>query len=305
MAAVLEVPKSIPSTRMEATLTLREPAAHTRSGAVHPPVGRAVHTRAVRYAFLAGAAPGEAPPLAFAHRGGAAAGDENTVAAFQRAVDLGYRYLETDTQATADGVAMVFHDATLTRILGRADKLARLRYADLASIRSGGEPVVPRLDDLLTAWPHVRFNVDVKADTVVGPAIEVVRRTGTLERVLIASFSDRRLARVRAVLGPRLATSLGPRAVAGLLAASRVGRGGRRAVAGAAAAQVPMGAGPLRVVDRRFVAHAHALGLHVHVWTIDEPGPMNHLLDLGVDGIMTDHVDVLHDVYARRGLWPG
>jgi glycerophosphoryl diester phosphodiesterase len=259
----------------------------------------------VRYAFLDDALPGHGSPLAFAHRGGAAHGDENTVAAFARAVELGYRYLETDTHATADGVAVVFHDETLDRVLGRAGKVAELRYADLASITVDGEPVVPRLDDLLTAWPQVRFNVDVKADGAVGPAAEVVRRTGTLERVLLASFSDRRLVRLRRLLGPELATSLGSRSVFRLWAASRIGRGARRAVAGAAAAQVPVAAGPLRVVDERFVRYAHALGLHVHVWTIDEAGPMRHLLDLGVDGIMTDHVDVLRDVYARRGLWPG
>jgi glycerophosphoryl diester phosphodiesterase len=258
----------------------------------------------VQYAFLGDALPGTARPLAFAHRGGAAAGDENTIAAFQRAVELGYNYLETDTHATADGVAVVIHDATLHRVLGRAGTVADLRYADLASIRDGGAPLVPRLDDLITGWPQVRFNVDVKSDRVVEPAVEVIRRTGALDRVLVASFSDRRLARVRALLGPQLATSLGPLAVARLLAAARLGRGGRRAVAGAAAAQVPLRAGPLTVVDRRFVTRAHALGLHVHVWTIDEPGPMNYLLDLGVDGIMTDHVDVLRDVYTRRGLWP-
>jgi len=263
----------------------------------------------MRYAFLdAGTpddgAPGPARPLAFAHRGGAAAGDENTVAAFQRAVDLGYRYLETDTHATADGVAVVFHDATLDRILGRAGKVAHLRWADLATIRQGGELVVPRLDEMLAAWPQMRFNVDVKADTAVVPAAEVVRRSGALDRVLLASFSDRRLVRLRRLLGPELATSLGAGGVARLYAASRVGRGARRATAGAAAAQVPMAAGWLRVVDQRFVRYAHALGLHVHVWTIDEAEPMNHLLDLGVDGIMTDHIDVLRDVYRARDVWP-
>ncbi len=257
------------------------------------------------YAFLDNAPPGSGTPLAFAHRGGAAAGDENTVAAFARAVALGYRYLETDTHATADGVAVVFHDATLDRILGRAGKVAELTWADLSSIRISGEPVVPRLEEILDAWPDVRFNVDVKADSAVGPAAAAARRAGSPERVLLASVRDRRLRRLRHLVGPDWATSLGARSVARLYSASRVGRGGRRAVAGAAAAQVPPSAGRLRLVDARFVRYAHALGLHVHVWTIDEPGPMNHLLDLGVDGIMTDHIDVLRDVYTRRGLWPG
>jgi glycerophosphoryl diester phosphodiesterase len=250
-----------------------------------------------RYAYL------DAPtPLAFAHRGGAAAGDENTAAAFERAVHLGYRYLETDTHTTADGVPVVFHDETLDRMLGRPGRVATLRYADLASIRVGGASVVPRLGDVLAAWPQVRFNIDVKADAAVIPTVELVRRAGVLNRVLLASFSDARVARMRAALGPTLATSLGSRAVARLWGASRTPIRPIR-TARAAAAQVPVRAGRLRIVDRRFVNHAHRLGLQVHVWTIDEPAEMRDLLDLGVDGIMTDHIDVLRDVYTARGVW--
>ncbi|MEN3306135.1 MAG: glycerophosphoryl diester phosphodiesterase [Micromonosporaceae bacterium] len=253
-----------------------------------------------RFGFL------DAPiPLAFAHRGGAAAGDENTVAAFERAVRTGYRYLETDTHATADGVPVVFHDETLDRMLGRPGRLATLRYADLASIRIGGQSVVPRLGDVLDAWPRVRFNIDVKADSAVVPTVELIRRAGAVDRVLLASFSDARVARMRAALGPALATSLGSRAVARLWAASRAPGPWlpARRVAAAAAAQVPVRAGRLRVVDRRFLDRAHRLGLQVHVWTIDEPAEMHELLDLGVDGIMTDHIDVLRDAYTARGVW--
>ncbi|MBO0867609.1 MAG: glycerophosphodiester phosphodiesterase [Micromonosporaceae bacterium] len=257
------------------------------------------HTPAVGYAYL------DAPtPLAFAHRGGAAAGDENTLAAFERAVAMGYRYVETDTHATADGVCVVFHDDTLDRVLGRPGRVAQLRYADLASIRKDGEPVVPRLEDVLGAWPGVRFNVDIKSDHAVDPAIEVVRRTGAADRVLLASFSDARLARVRTALGPGQATSMGQRWVTRLWVASRYGRGAQR-MARAAAAQVPVRSGRLRVVDSRFLRYAHRLGVQVHVWTIDDPTEMHELLDLGVDGIMTDRVEVLRDVYRARGLWPG
>lgn len=252
-----------------------------------------------RFAFL------DAPvPLAFAHRGGAGDGDENTVAAFERAVRLGYRYLETDCHATADGVAVLFHDATLDRVLGRPGRLGALRYADLDSIRVGGQCVVPRLADVLDAWPQVRFNVDVKADAAVAPVVDVVCRTGALPRVLLASFRDERVRRLRAALGPDLATSLGGRGVARLWVASRLGSP-TRVPSVAAAAQVPVRAGPVRVVDGRFVRCAHRLGLQVHVWTIDEPGEMHALLDLGVDAIMTDRIGVLRDVYAARGVWSG
>ena len=245
-----------------------------------------------RFAYL------DAPtPLAFAHRGGAADGDENTVDAFARSVALGYRYIETDVHASADGVAVVFHDSTLARIAGRPERVRDLPWAVLAPLG------IPRLDEVLAAWPEVRFNIDVKDDTGVDPTVEVVRRAGALDRVLLASFSDARTARMRALLGPDVATSLGSRGVARLWAASRAGRGGVRLAASVAAAQVPPRQGPVRVVDERFVRYAHRLGLQVHVWTIDTPDRMHELLDLGVDGIMTDRVDVLRDVYTERGCW--
>ena len=247
-------------------------------------------------------------PLAFAHRGGAAAGDENTADAFARAVGLGYRYLETDTHATADGVAVVFHDHTLDRMLGRPGLVRDVRWADLATLRIAGAAAVPKLVDVLDAWPQVRFNIDVKADEGVDPTVEAVRRTGAADRVLLASFSDARVARLRHAMGPGVATSLGTRASAGLWAASRLGGGwlrgrARRRKAQAAAVQVPPRQGRLRVVDRRFLSLAHRLGLQVHVWTIDDPTEMNELLDLGVDGIMTDRIEVLREVYADRGHW--
>jgi glycerophosphoryl diester phosphodiesterase len=241
-------------------------------------------------------------PLAFAHRGGAARGDENTAEAFARAIALGYRYVETDVHGTADGVAVVFHDPDLRRLTGRPGKVAALRWADLATVRIGGAAAVPRLDDVLAAWPQVRFNVDVKAAGGIAPTVDAVGRAGASDRVLLASFSDARLARLRALAGPGVATSLGMRGAARLWAASRAGRPVRLHPS-VVAAQVPPRYGRLRVVDARFVAYAHRLGLQVHVWTIDEPGPMRDLLDLGVDGIMTDHVEVLRDVYRSRGVW--
>jgi glycerophosphoryl diester phosphodiesterase len=242
-------------------------------------------------------------PLAFAHRGGAAGGAENTMAAFSRAVGLGYRYMETDVHATADGVPVMFHDEGLERLTGKRGRVGALRWADLTTVRVGGEAVIPRLEDALDAWPEVRFNVDVKVDAGVEPTVAAVRRAGARDRVLLASFSDARLARLRAAAGPGMATSLGVRGVARLRVAALT----RRPLGlppSVVAAQVPVRYGRLRVLDRRFLRYAHRLGLQVHVWTIDEPAEMGELLDLGVDGIMTDRVDVLRDVYARRGHWP-
>jgi glycerophosphoryl diester phosphodiesterase len=251
-----------------------------------------------RFAYL------DAPtPIAFAHRGGAAVGDEYSMAAFARAVAAGYRYLETDVHATADGVPMVFHDDTLDRMLGRPGRVEDLTYKELASERIGGAAVVPTLAELLEAYPQCRLNIDLKADSAVEPTIETVWQLGAGDRVLLASFSDRRIRRARAICGPRQATSLGQREVALLRVASLYGRGLQSFVAGVAAVQVPVRFHAVRVVDARFVRYAHKLGLPVHVWTIDEPDQMRELLDLGVDGIMTDHIEVLRTVLEERGQW--
>ncbi|HEV2088270.1 MAG TPA: glycerophosphodiester phosphodiesterase [Cryptosporangiaceae bacterium] len=240
-------------------------------------------------------------PLAFAHRGGAAGGLENTMTAFSRAVDAGYRYVETDVHATADGALVAFHDPTLDRVTDRTGRIALLRLDQVRQARIGADERVPLLEDVLGAWPQLRVNVDVKADRSVEPLIETLRRTASLDRVCVGSFSDTRLARIRAALGPRLATALGPREVLSL----RLSSWWRRADGAAPVvpcAQVPVRVG-ITVVDRRFVEHAHRSGLQVHVWTIDDPAEMNRLLDLGVDGIMTDRINVLREVYSARGLW--
>jgi glycerophosphoryl diester phosphodiesterase len=243
-----------------------------------------------------------ATPLAFAHRGGAALGTENTGTAFDQAVALGYRYIETDTQASSDGVAVVFHDNTLARMTGDRRRIGDLRWADLATLRVGGEAALPRLDDVLDAWPKVRFNIDVKAENAITPTLDAVRGAGALDRVLLASFSDARLARIRRELGPTVATSMGVREVTRLWANARLGRR-QRVPEGVVAAQIPVRQSGIRVLTRRLVTYAHRLGLQVHVWTIDDPAEMNDLLDLGVDGIMTDRVEVLRDVYSARGRW--
>ena len=252
-----------------------------------------------RYAYL-----DTALPIAFAHRGGAAEGDENSMAAFGRAVAAGYRYLETDVHATSDGVAVVFHDDSLDRVFGRPGRIEDLTWADVCTLRADGEPVVPQLIDLLDAWPDVRLNIDMKHDSAVDPTIEALWKCNARDRVLLASFSDRRIRWVRQLCGPRQATSLGQREVAALRFGAWYGRGLAGFVPGVAAVQVPRRYARIRVVDARFVRHAHRLGLQVHVWTIDEPAEMHELLDLGVDGIMTDRIEVLREVLEQRGSWP-
>ncbi len=252
-----------------------------------------------RYAYL------DTPlPIPFAHRGGAAEGDENSMAAFARAVATGYRYLETDVHATSDGVPVVFHDDTLNRMLGRSGRIEDLSWSDLATIRHDGEVMVPRLAELLDAWPDCRLNIDLKADSAVDPAIEAIWKVNARDRVLLASFSDQRIRWARRICGPRQATSMGQREVAALRFGSLHRRGLAGFVPGVPAVQVPVRFRGIRVVDARFIGHAHRLGMQVHVWTIDDPAEMHELLDLGVDGIMTDRIEILRDVLIARGRWP-
>jgi glycerophosphoryl diester phosphodiesterase len=206
-------------------------------------------------------------PIPFAHRGGAGWSGrgpiENSLAAFQRAIDLGYRYLETDVHATSDGVLLAFHDKVLDRVTDSAGRVAALRAEEVARARIGGEEQIPRLDDLLGTFPSARFNIDVKHVSAIGPLVDAVRRTAALDRVCV-----QRLVR-----------------------------------AGVPCLQVPPTFGRLRVITTRFLETAHRLGLHVHAWTIDDPAEMVRLLDLGVDGIMTDDLIALREVLCARGQW--
>src|SRR5580765_2815301 len=145
-------------------------------------------------------------PIAFAHRGGAASGLENSMSAFGRAVELGYRYLETDVHATADGVLLAFHDRTLDRVTDGRGRVADLPWREVRQVRIGGVEPIPTLVELIGAWPQVRVNVDVKDASAIAPLIEVIRHTGAIDRVCVASFSEQRLASVRRELGPRLCT---------------------------------------------------------------------------------------------------
>ncbi|MGX4693396.1 glycerophosphodiester phosphodiesterase [Streptomyces sp. JNUCC 63] len=240
-------------------------------------------------------------PIPFAHRGGAADGLENTVAQFRRAVDLGYRYIETDVHATADGRLVAFHDATLDRATDGAGRIADLPWQDVRHARVAGLEPVPLFEELLETFPEVRWNVDIKAEPALRPLLDLIERANAWERVCVGSFSEARVVRAQRLAGPRLATSYGTRGVLGLrLRSWGLPAALRRS---AVAAQVPVSHWGVPVVDPLFVRAAHARGLHVHVWTVNEPDRMHRLLDLGVDGIMTDHIDTLRKVMEDRGVW--
>jgi glycerophosphoryl diester phosphodiesterase len=236
-------------------------------------------------------------PIAFAHRGGHDAAPENTLAAFDHAVSLGYRYLETDVHRTRDGALVSFHDADLRRTCGLDARIAEMTAAEVANARVDGEHRIPLMEELLERFPTARFNIDAKSDESVEPLAELIRAFGALDRVCLASFNLSRIQRLRSLLGPQLLTNMSSTEVAALRTIGRVpGRFHR-------AAQVPVRAGPVTVVTRRFVATARSQGIAVHVWTINDRPEMEQLLDLGVDGIMTDETALLREVFIERGHW--
>lgn len=246
------------------------------------------------------------PFTALAHRGGslleANLGRENTLAAFRNAVELGCDHLETDVHATRDGALVAFHDDSLDRVSDRSGRIAELTLAQVRRARVGGEPV-PTLDELLEDLPQTFVNIDIKAPGAVEPLVRVLRRHGAERRVCVGSFSTRRLWRFRRLAGPGVATAVGPLGV-GWSALTRVGARALPPVGLAfqMPSHVEVTGRRVELVTEAFVASAHAAGRAVHVWTVNDPTEMAHLMDLGVDGIVTDAIDVLLDLAGGRGL---
>ncbi|MCH8560982.1 glycerophosphodiester phosphodiesterase family protein [Nesterenkonia sp. DZ6] len=248
-------------------------------------------------------------PLAFAHRG-ADPRRENTMGAFRHAVELGYRYLEIDVRTAADGTLVVFHDEELDRVTTGSGPLGEKTWAELAELRVGAgeeftEPLV-RFEELLDAWDDVHLNVDLKDSAAVTEFARLVDLHQAHDRVLSASFNDARRHRVRRRLTRPVAASGGWAATALIVLMGPLGLMGRLGgrIAEIDCVQVPVSQGRLRVVTPRFVQRCHQAGLQVHVWVVDDPAQMHELLDMGVDGLMTDDAEALAEVMRERSVWP-
>lgn len=248
-------------------------------------------------------APGFIP---MAHRGGSLIpenlGIENTRAAFENAIALGYTYLETDVHATGDGELVAFHDPDLSRVTDASGLIAELSFREVRSVQVGGREAVPTLDELLESFPQARFNIDMKAQGAVPLLARAISRHNAGARVCVGSFSESRLRQFRRLM-PRVATSATRPEILMMLA----GRVGRRIPGVDVVFQVPIthvkGPVTLKLVTPKTIAAIHAKGRKIHVWTIDDKETMHRLIDLGVDGIITDRPDLLKAVLQSRGMW--
>ena len=239
-------------------------------------------------------------PIAFAHRGGALDEPENSMAAFQAAVEIGFRYLETDVHLTSDGRVIAFHDDVLDRVTNMEGRVCDTPYSKIKDALIDGLSEIPLLEDLLSSFPHARFNIDPKDDLVVEPLARIIEKTASTRRICVASFSNRRTQLVSRLVGKDLCTGVGPSAITRL----RIGKFilNDASIRGECF-QVPVAVKGIPLITESFVDRVHSIGKVIHAWTINEAEEMHRLLDLGVDGIMTDRPKVLKEVLIERNEW--
>ena len=248
------------------------------------------------------------PPVLFAHRGGGQLWPENTLAAFEESLALGVRFLETDVHETRDGVLVAHHDERVDRTTNGSGRIQDMRYAELLRLDAayhftrdrqtfpcrGKGHTIPTLLEVFGLSSRARLNVEIKPSgrRVVRKLWELIDNHGFYDRILVAAETDQQVRRFRRVSGGRVATSSGRRETLRFWAASRLGVE-RLLPLPFDALQVPTMYKGLTVVDRKLIRAAHRCGIQVHVWTIDEPPEMRRLLNLGVDGLMSDRPDRL------------
>ena len=246
--------------------------------------------------------------VALAHRGGSKhpenQGRENSMHAFETAVRLGYTHLETDVHVTSDGELIAFHDERLERTTDGTGCVAELPWSAVSSARIGGHDPVSRLGELLEAFPQHFFNIDIKAPGAVEPLYATLKAHAAFDRVCVGSFGARRLRRFRRLAGPTVATAVsGPGILwnrfGGALSAliNSPGQALQLPVRWSIAGRDTVLIGP------PLIRAAHRAGKQVHVWTIDDEAQMEELIDLGVDGLVSDNIAGLKRVLQRRGLW--
>jgi glycerophosphoryl diester phosphodiesterase len=254
-------------------------------------------------------------PVAFAHRGGAALFPESTLLAFERALELGCMALELDVHATRDRHLVVLHDSTVDRTTNGSGPVSSLTLSELQKLDAGyhftkdgvtfpyrGQGLtVPSFEQLVRALPGANLNVELKVPGLAGLLLDSVKRHGLASRLVVAAFAHPIMMEFRH-LAPWVPTSASRREAIGFRARTAL----RTSVLPPVfrALQIPPSYHRVPIITRATVSEAHRLGIAVHAWTIDDMDTMRTLLDLGVDGIMTDRPDVLVPLLAERDQNP-
>ena len=255
-------------------------------------------------------------PRLFAHRGASGEAPENTLAAFQRAVDAGVEYIELDVHASEDGQIMVIHDATIERTTNGLGAVNNYSLAALQQLDAGyrfspdggqslpfraSDVIIPSLQEVLGSFPQVKFTVEIKQSDppVEEQVIAVINDCGKAADVIIASEHDAVLARAR-TLAPDIPTNFGYNEVADFIQRVATNQLEGYQPPGQAL-QIPPTYQNIPLVTEQTLAAAHQIGVEIHVWTINEPPEMSRLLDLGVDGVMSDFPARLLEVTQGRG----
>jgi glycerophosphoryl diester phosphodiesterase len=236
-----------------------------------------------------------------AHRGLALEAPENTLLAFVAAIGIGATHVETDVHASSDGVAVISHDPELDRVAGVPGRVDALTMARLREVDLGEGQSFCSLAEALDAFPETRFNIDIKSADAVTPTVAAVLDAKAVDRVLVTSFSEsRRRAAVRQL--PGVATSASSLLFAAAFAAGRLHAAPllRRVLRGIDAVQIPEQHAGVRIVTDRMIRLLHSAKVEVHVWTVNDAPAMHRLLDLGVDGIVTDRADIALGVLTTR-----
>lgn len=240
-------------------------------------------------------------PRRFAHRGLSLHQgdiDENSIAAIQAAIDQGATHVESDTHATKDGTAVLFHDDDLARVAGFPKQISELKIVELRSIRLNHGSLIPTLGEVFESFPDLYLNLDIKSEQAIAPTVRAIEDHRAHDRVLVSSFSESRRAKALALLTKPVATSASMRTVvlAWALHKFAFGIGFRSLTRNIDAFQIPPSRGPIRFATTSFINRAKSANNEVHFWTINDPEQMRALIDLGADGIVTDRVDVLSNL---------
>jgi len=239
--------------------------------------------------------------LPYAHRGASKLAPENTLAAFQFAYDLGFKIIETDVRCSTDGIVYAFHDDTLQRMVGDVRKIEDLTSHQIDELRIDGEHSIPKLRNLYEAFPQAYFNLDAKSWNCVEPLIALVDRVSAKERTCFGSFSQARLDAITGrISGYTPARSFGTRGTLGLYLNYLLNRS---ISVNQTCAQLPVKRYGVTLVNSGTLRYYRSLGLKTYVWTVNDAEEMQRLIDIGVDGIMTDDCVLLKSVLQQNGLW--